>query len=101
MRLKQLRALRFTLSSAARPCCPSCHRDYTNSSRLTALYACGHVCCSACVQATRDKRDGGVECVECGRESSAKEQVALEAGTGYAGSGGRMAVSQTTPAFVC
>ena len=101
LRLKQLRPLRFTVSVNARPCCPSCQKEYTNSSRLTALYACGHVMCSGCVMATKGKRDGGVECVECGRESSVKEQMVLETGTGYAGNGGRMAVAQTMPAFVC
>ena len=101
LRLKQLHPLRFTLSPAARPCCPSCSKEFTNSSRLTALYACGHVMCSACVQATKSKKDEGVECVECGRESGVKEQVALQSGTGYAGNGGGMAVAQTMPAFVC
>ena len=101
LRLKQLRPLRFTLSPAARPSCPSCHKEYTNSSRLTALYACGHVMCSACVAATKSRRDGGVECVECGRENGVKEQVVLETGTGHAGSGGKMAVAQIMPAFVC
>ena len=102
VRLKQLRPLRFTVSSSARPCCPSCHKEFTNSSRLTVLYRCGHVMCSGCVKATKGKgRDDGVECVECGRESGAKEQVVLETGTGYAGSGGKMAVAKTTPAFVC
>lgn len=101
LRLKQLHPLRFTLSPAAQPCCPSCHKQYTNSSRLIALYACGHVMCSQCVEETKERRDGGVECVECGRESSVKEQVVLETGTGHAGNGGGMAVAQTMPAFVC
>lgn len=107
LRLRQLRPLRFTLSPSssatgtARPSCPSCQRDLTNASRPTALYACGHVVCGGCVAATRDGVEGGVECVECGRESGAKEQVALETGTGHAGSGGGMAVAQTMPAFVC
>ena len=107
LRLKQLRPLRFTLSATARPCCPSCSKEYTNSSRLTVLYACGHVMCTACVAATRAGGSGGsggggeVECVKCGRESGVKEQVVLETGTGYAGNGGKMAVAQNMPAFVC
>ena len=118
LRLRQLRPVHFHLAPASpHPSCPSCLRQLSNSSPLTALTRCGHVLCSACVRelkrggpgkgsagsaaAGSEDARGAVECAQCGALNTEREQVRLAAGTGFAASSGTVAVATTTPAFVC